>query len=119
MIIVTLSEDKFAYDIHSLVKAFYPAQDVKVFVEGEKELNSDAGLPAFFVRFEEDRITAGYSLDQESASFVCKTEDPQDRPAVKNSLKQLLYGMYRSQILQRMHSSEGSYNHGNLEAPDG
>ena len=93
MIIVTLSEDKFAYDIHSLVKAFYPAQDVKVFVEGEKELNSDAGLPAFFVRFEEDSITAGYSLDQESASFVCKTEDPQDRPAVKNSLKQLLYSM--------------------------
>ena len=26
MIIVTLNEDRYAYDIHSLVKAFYPEQ---------------------------------------------------------------------------------------------
>lgn len=93
MIAVTLNEDRFAYDIHSLVKAFYPAQDIKVFVEGEKELNSDAGLPAFFVHFEKEQIIAGYSCGPESKFFCEKTEEPEDRPAVKNSLKQLLYRM--------------------------
>ena len=93
MIIVTLNEDKFAYDIHSLVKAFYPAQDVKVFVEGEKELKSDAGLPAFFVRFDADTIIAGYTCGPESKFFAEKLADPGNRPAVKNSLKQLLYRM--------------------------
>lgn len=47
MIIVTLNEDRYAYDIHSLVKAFYPEQEIKVFVKGTKEERSDAGLPAF------------------------------------------------------------------------
>ena len=45
MIIVTLNEDRYAYDIHSLVKAFYPEQEIKVFVKGTKEERSDAGLP--------------------------------------------------------------------------
>jgi len=91
MIVVRLNEDIFAYDIHSLIKAFYPAQDVKVFVEGEKELDSDAGLPAFFVRFDTDTITAGYSLGSESGFWGTALSDPADRAAVKNSLKQLLY----------------------------
>ena len=30
MILVEISEDRFKYDIHSLVKAFYPAEDVRV-----------------------------------------------------------------------------------------
>ena len=51
MIIVTLNEDRYAYDIHSLVKAFYPEQEIKVFVKGTKEERSDAGLPAFLVEF--------------------------------------------------------------------
>jgi len=92
MIVVTLNEDKFAYDIHSLIKAFYPAQDVKVFVEGEKELTSDAGLPAFFVRFAEESITAGYNCGPQSYFYACNT-NKLERSEVKNSLKQLLYGM--------------------------
>ena len=56
MIAVILNEEKYAYDIHSLVKAFYPEQDVKVFVQGEKKLESGDGLPAFFIRFEKERI---------------------------------------------------------------
>ncbi len=56
MIAVILNAEKYAYDIHSLVKAFYPDQDVKVFVQGEKKLESDDGLPAFFIRFEKERI---------------------------------------------------------------
>lgn len=35
MILVTLNKDKFKYDIHSLVKAFYPKEDVKVLTHEE------------------------------------------------------------------------------------
>ena len=45
MIVVKCNKNEFAYDIHSLVKAFYPAEDVKVFEEGEKSLSSDFNLP--------------------------------------------------------------------------
>lgn len=38
MITVWLNEANFEYDIHSLVKAFYPGEDVKVFADGEKIL---------------------------------------------------------------------------------
>ncbi|MDO4333513.1 MAG: coproporphyrinogen dehydrogenase HemZ [Eubacteriales bacterium] len=91
MIVVILNEDKFAYDIHSLVKAFYPEQDVKVFVEGEKDLASDPDLPSFFVRFETDHIRAGFWPPKEQARSVYLSME--DRVRVKNELKQLLYGL--------------------------
>lgn len=90
MIIVTLNEDRYAYDIHSLVKAFYPQQDVKVFVEGTKDERSDAGMPAFFVVFEPEEICAGIAGKTEKK---IRLSAPQDRGAVKNDLKQLLYGI--------------------------
>ncbi len=90
MIIVTLNEDRYAYDIHSLVKAFYPEQDVKVFEEGTKEERSDAGMPAFFVTFEPEEIRAGIAGKTEKKIGLSA---PQDKGAVKNDLKQLLYGI--------------------------
>ena len=63
MIIVTLNEDRYAYDIHSLVKAFYPEQEIKVFVKGTKEERSDAGLPAFFVEFDESPSAQGLKME--------------------------------------------------------
>ena len=90
MIIVTLNEDRYAYDIHSLVKAFYPEQDVKVFAEGTKEEQSDAGMPAFFVIFKEEEICAGITGQTQKKN---RLGAPQDQGAVKNDLKQLLYGI--------------------------
>ena len=55
MIVVKCNKNEFAYDVHSLVKAFYPAEDVKVFEEGEKSLSSDFNLPELFMYFEENR----------------------------------------------------------------
>ena len=37
MIAVQLNRRDFEYDIHSLVKAFYPGKDVSVFCEEEAE----------------------------------------------------------------------------------
>ena len=31
MIVVKCNKNDFAYDVHSLVKAFYPAEELKVF----------------------------------------------------------------------------------------
>ena len=58
MIVVKCNKNEYAYDVHSLVKAFYPAEDVKVFEEGEKSLSSDTSLPELFIYFEEKRIEA-------------------------------------------------------------
>lgn len=94
MIVVVLNEDRYAYDIHSLVKAFYPEQEVKVFPEGEKDLRSDAGLPAFFVRFAPETVSAGYRIEGEGETVrQAVLSDPADRIAVKNELKRLLYGL--------------------------
>ena len=90
MIIVTLNEDRYAYDIHSLVKAFYPEQEIKVFVKGTKEERSDAGLPAFFVEFDETSLCAGI---ENGGTKTVNLKTPEDRGTVKNDLKQLLYAL--------------------------
>ena len=44
MLAVFLNKDKYKYDIHSLIKAFYPDQDVKMFLPQESEgMHSDEG----------------------------------------------------------------------------
>ena len=77
MIIVRTDQDDFTYDIHSLVKAFYPAEDVIVLPPGKE-------APV------RQRQT-------ESAAEVSRTMDvaiPQglpDRKRTKDALKQGLY----------------------------
>ena len=116
MIVVVLNEDRYAYDIHSLVKAFYPEQEVKVFTEGEKDLRSDAGLPAFFVRFAQDAIEAGFRREtaapggegaapEEREAQTARRivlSDPSDRIAVKNELKRLLYGLLSEETKKQL-----------------
>lgn len=116
MIVVVLNEDRYAYDIHSLVKAFYPEQEVKVFTEGEKDLRSDAGLPAFFVRFVQDAIEAGFrretaapggegaAPEEREAQTARRSvlSDPSDRIAVKNELKRLLYGLLSEETKKQL-----------------
>ena len=65
MIVVKCNKNEFAYDVHSLVKAFYPAEDVKVFEEGEKSLSSDFNLPELFMYFEDNKIEAVINVDGE------------------------------------------------------
>ena len=65
MIVVKCNKNEFAYDIHSLVKAFYPAEEVKVFEEGEKLLSSDENLPEFFILFENQGIKITILADGE------------------------------------------------------
>ena len=102
MITVKLNQPQFEYDIHSLVKAFYPAQDVKVFVDGEKELQSSEDMPECRVEFKENKITFTIQENNRDCSKESKTEgkclqesvelEPQEeRASVKCKLKHLLY----------------------------
>lgn len=100
MIAVKLNCRRFEYDIHSLVKAFYPQTEVKVFAEGEKEINSDEKFPFLRVYMTEEKIEAEVSNPAgagepvygtialpERASFTAGD----GRAEYKNQLKQLLY----------------------------
>lgn len=92
MLVVKCSKNDFIYDIHSLVKAFYPAEDVKVFMEGEKQLSSDNGLPEIFISLNDLYIRIilfinGVIVKEEKVEI----KDTTNRPEYKNALKQLIY----------------------------
>lgn len=89
MLAVTLNQPMFEYDIHSIVKAFYPAETVKVFEQGTKEFISDGSSPAISIAFYEDRIEVILGGNRECAELT----EPGNRAAVKNDLKKLLYRM--------------------------
>lgn len=90
MIPVFLNEMKYEYDIHSLVKAFFPSEDVKVVPE---ETRNETALTewGFLVQFDSDRISVCCMRpEQTDVKKTCPVLDI-DRIAVKNCLKGLLY----------------------------
>ena len=87
MLAVILNKPQFEYDIHSIVKAFYPAETVKVFEEGTKDFESDGDNPSISIWFEERAIRVNLSGTEHEAVL----SRPEERPVVKNELKQLLY----------------------------
>lgn len=89
MLTVELNRLQFEYEIHSMVKAFYPEQTVKVFEEGTKDVTSDEDVPEIRIRFEEDRIRV--RIDGREEEIL--TADAGIRIEMKNRLKQLLYRM--------------------------
>ena len=128
MIVVRLNKAEFEYDIHSLVKAFYPGEDVKVFEKGTKDLESTQGLPECSVLFEENQIAFSVrtketifkeddavgqkktELDNSKAvaemkdkiTDVVAIEAGEERPLVKCKLKHLMYSVlsqYTGKIL--------------------
>ena len=94
MILAKLNQPEFEYDIHSLIKAFYPEQNVSVTAE-EKEYEE-----AIVWRVDIDYAPASISivfLDAEGVANQAFTEefavDFSDRKETKNQLKQHLYQM--------------------------
>ena len=70
MIVVKLNKPQFEYDIHSLIKSFYPAEDVKVFEKGTKDFESTAGMPECSVLFEDGSITLIASTTENPYFYV-------------------------------------------------
>ncbi|MCI8300340.1 MAG: coproporphyrinogen dehydrogenase HemZ [Lachnospiraceae bacterium] len=109
MITVCLNKADFEYDIHSLVKAFYPVQEVKVFADPEKIHSLEQHVAPLFRldifyhtggQGQKDRIELilrrlPAEAEEESRIDVRKeTEaDFADRKETKNQLKRCLYRM--------------------------
>lgn len=102
MITVSLNEANFEYDIHSLVKAFYGKEDVKVFADKEKikELE-DEKTPLFHMEVsyitEKEQIRFEILEPSENGFVKCKEAetivDFVNRKETKNRMKQCLYRM--------------------------
>lgn len=86
MITVFINEPKFEYDIHSLVKAFYPSEDVKV---TEKQDDHSGDATVFSVFYEKER----FSFCDKEGKSLCQEDLPEnaDRIAEKNAVKRLVY----------------------------
>ncbi len=99
MLAVSTNQTDFEYDIHSLVKAFYPEQEVKVFLgtdSGGETCSSDENLPDIHITFDEGKIlllVIGISggHDDSYQALGVEINASMDRIAVKNALKQLIY----------------------------
>ncbi len=92
---VTVNREGFEYDIHSLVKAFFPACEVKVFAGEVEKDGSGEELPDLDIKFTQEAIFISLiGGEGGKASFSCnKIELTEDLPRVevKNRLKQLIY----------------------------
>lgn len=109
MIVIRLNEQQFEYDIHSLVKAFYPAEEVKVFEKETRDFSSAEGMPEGQVIFEEEKITFILKTKKEEKEEDKETETlkegndkfvefvylekGEERASVKCKLKHLLYSV--------------------------
>ena len=101
MIIVKLNKPEFEYDIHSLIKAFFPEENVSVTAE-EKHYDEPASW-MFRMDYREDGIAVEWRKNGEEkpAGQAFIVADFTERKEAKNQLKQGLY-----QILSGMTGKE-------------
>lgn len=95
MIVVELNNRDFEYDIRSLIKAFYPKEDLKVFLSCEEQnINMDKPL-VLEMKFDalEDRFTYSIFKNQnlETEKSINVMMSAMDRKEQKNVLKRLIY----------------------------
>ncbi|EET61940.1 coproporphyrinogen dehydrogenase HemZ [Marvinbryantia formatexigens DSM 14469] len=102
MITVKLNKRDFEYDIHSLVRAFYPGVDVPLYLEGETQPEGfEKQLEVFYG---EDGIRLIWR-DADGAVLAQKeraVDDYEDRTATKNTLKALLYELLSEYTGQKL-----------------
>lgn len=102
MITVQLNKRDFEYDIHSLIRAFYPGVDVPLYLEGEEE-------PQGF----EKKLEVCYSEalirliwrdadGKELARRECAVDFYADRKQTKNALKAALYELLSEYTGQKL-----------------
>ncbi len=93
MITVQFHKKDYEYDIHSLIRAFYPGVDVSVYQDGEEEpAGYEYKLQVFY---QADSIEMNWLSGPGAllASDKRKAADYADRKATKNLLKAMLYEM--------------------------
>ena len=91
MIKVICSHDNFIYDVHSLVKAFYPGEDVKVISIDKMEPSFNEGLHIFVDYKDDHSCIMIFEDDGQIISRDSEIISINDRPLYKNCLKKALY----------------------------
>lgn len=93
MITVKLNQPGFEYDIHSLVKSFYPTEDVSV--TAEEKTFEEPVLVHMDVCSTEDKIKADFCHAKGEQPYLGKEVSISgcDRKEIKNRLKRMLYEM--------------------------
>ncbi len=100
MIIAQVNRDLYRYEIHSLLKAFYPEEEVKVFV-GEPDRKKYPDPTFINIEYLPDKILLTLGPGTESGTAVAvKSGDDAARfdeksPACKGALKHALYDLLR------------------------
>lgn len=92
--IAAVNIELYRYEIHSLLKAFYPEEDVRVVVTGqEPRKKKDLGIPWIYIDYEEDSIRVRIPEEDRSAALRAPAGDSYAAkgPACKAALKHLLY----------------------------
>ncbi len=89
LIAVTTNTTGYEYDIHSLIKAFYPECDVKVIAESDK-LSSDSEYPDITINHEDDKFILMVSSSKGIMANKIGTAGL-DKAFKKNALKKLIY----------------------------
>ena len=95
MIAVQLNKRDFEYDIHSLIRAFYPGMDVPVYQE--EEPHPEGWEKKLVVDYQPDKITLVFqnSDGQILAQREQLVDYEADRKATKNVLKSMMYELLR------------------------
>ena len=89
----------YRYEIHSLLKAFYPQEDVKVLTEadaaGNRKYQQISKEPFLRVVFADTEVTVSFCDGTGTRSAQAEGDIPytQKSPALKTAVKHLLYGM--------------------------
>ena len=101
MIEVIVNRPSFEYDIHSLVKAFFPREDVQVRVQ---DTFTDETQIRMTVHFTDEQVTFSVTEDGRLRESGEQAIDYSDRKETKNHLKRLIYrklSAYTGQVLPR------------------
>lgn len=101
MILVKLNKRDFEYDIHSLIRAFYPGMEVSVFIPGIFQdgpgQRKEQETPELTVRITLEDQRIGCSFEDACGKVLIQrstdVDECADRKETKNCLKALLYQM--------------------------
>ena len=90
---ILLNQDNFAYDIHSLVKAFYPSEEVLISNDIDKLRESGCKEPDYFIELNNDSFQISHGIESDKSGINASGLDINNRPEYKNELKRALYNI--------------------------
>ena len=113
MITVTLNRTEFEYDIHSLIKAFFPKEDVELYYTKEAHADEknvactnhsaeqeEAGSSHFSIDYADDRISIAWDDAPDGPARRTFAVDFSNRTETKNALKEHLYRLLEEETGQ-------------------